>query len=99
MCKITLTHMLEDGIRGDLAMCSTPTRTCAYTREARASGAARSSVGRRHRGRALLGHSIERPSDLTVMRGHWAPLACPRGTDIVRRRRVVVVAPEKFVTM
>ena len=75
--------MLEDGSRGDVAMCSTATRTCAYAREARASGATRSSVGHNRRGRALLRHSIERPGDLTVIRGHRAPLAYPRVTDVV----------------
>ena len=85
--------MLQNGIRADVAMCSTATRTCAYAREARASGATRSSVGLPRRGRALLGHRVKRPGDLTVMRGHWAPLACPRIADVVRRLRVTVVAP------
>ena len=37
MYKLTLKLMLEGGIQGDVAMCSTATRTCAYAREARAS--------------------------------------------------------------
>ena len=73
---------------------STATRTCAYARVASASGATCSSVGLQGSGRALLGHSIERPGGLTVMRRHWAPLACPGVADGVRRLRVAVVAPE-----
>ena len=61
---------------------------------------ARRSVGLHRRGCALLGHSIKRPgSDLTVVRGHWAPLACHRVADVVRRLRVVVVAPEMFMKL
>ena len=94
MCKTTLKLMLQNGIRADVAMCSTATRTCACAREARASGTTRSSVGLHRRGRALLGHRIKRPGgDLTVIRGHWAPLAYSRVTDVVRRLRVAVVAP------
>ena len=47
------------------------------------SGVTRRSVRLQRWGRALLGRSIKRPSDLTVMRGHWAPLAYPRVTDVV----------------
>ena len=99
MCKLTLKPMLEDGSRGDVAMCSTATRTCAYAREARASGATRSSVGHNRRGRALLGHRVKRPGTFTDIRGHWAPLACPRDTDVIRRLHVEVVAPESFVKL
>ena len=74
-------------------------RTYAYARVASAAGTARSSVGLRRRGRAALGQRIEGPSDLTVIRGHWAPLACPRGTDFARRLPIVVVAPEIFVKL
>ena len=95
--KITLKLMLQNGIQGDVAMCSSATRTCAYAREARASGTTRRPVGRRCRGRALLGHRVKRPGDLTVVRGRWAPLACPRVTDVVRRLRIAIVAPESFV--
>ena len=31
------------------------------------------------------------------MRRHWAPLACPRVTDVIRRLHVEVVAPETSV--
>ena len=91
--------MLQNGIRADVAMCSTATRTsCAYAREARASGTTRRPVGLHRGGRALLGHSIKRPrSDLTVIRGQWAPLAYPGVADVVRRLRVEVVATESFV--
>ena len=94
MCKLTLKPMLEDGSRGDVAMCSTATRTCAYAREARASGTTRSSVGHRRRGRALLGHNIKRPGGLTAVCGHWAPLAHSRDTDAIGRRCIAVVTPE-----
>ena len=72
-------------------------RTCAYTRVASASGTTCSSVGLHRGGRAVLGQSIKRPGDLTVVRGRWAPLACPRVTDAVRRLRVAVVAPDGCV--
>ena len=70
MCKTTLKLMLQNGIRADVAMCSTATRTCAYAREARASGATRSSVGLHRRGRALLGHRVKRPAILQSSVGH-----------------------------
>ena len=94
--------MHEDGIRGDAAkMCSTATRTCAYARVAGASGTTRSSVGLDRRGRAVLGHRVKRPGDLTLVRvtsrEHWASLTGSRITDVVRRLRVAVVAPETFV--
>ena len=76
---------------------STATRTCAYARVASASGATCSSVGLQGSGRALLGHSIKRPGDLTVIRGRRATLADARGTDVIRRLRVVVVTPANFV--
>ena len=87
--------MLEHGIRGNVAISSTATRTCAYAREARASETTtRSSVGHRRRGRALLGHNIKRPGDHAVI--HGAPVAYPRGAHVVRRRRIAVVTPESF---
>ena len=61
------------------------------------SGVTRRPVRLQCWGRALLGHRVKRPGGLTVMRRHWAPLACPRITDAVRRLRVAVVAPESFV--
>ena len=88
--------MLQIGIRADVAMCSTATRTCAYAREARASGTTRSSVGHRRRGRALLGHNIKRPGGLTAVCGRWASPAGPRDTDAIGRRRIAVVTPESF---
>ena len=91
--------MLEDGIRGDMATSSTATRTCAYDREARASGTTRSSVGHRRRGRALLGHNIKRSGGLTAACGHWTPPAYSRGTHGVCRRRIAVVTPESFLTL
>ena len=40
------------------------------------------SIGQRRR-RALLGHNVKHPGDLTVIRGRWTPLAYPRVTDAV----------------
>ena len=59
--------------------------------------AARRPVGLCRRGRALLCHSVERAGNITVIRGHWTPLTYPRITDVIRRLRVGVVAPESFV--
>ena len=60
----------------------------------------RRPVGLHRGGRALLRHSIKRPcGNLTVIRGHWAPLACPGVADAVRRLGVVVVTPESCVEM
>ena len=59
----------------------------------------RRPVGLRRRGRALLGKRVKPPGNLTDARGHWAPLAYPRVTNVVRRLRVEVVAPERFVKL
>ena len=69
-------------------------RTCAYTRETRASGATRRPVGHQRRGRALLSQRVERPGDLTGTCGNRAPLACTRVADVVRCLRVEVRAPK-----
>ena len=80
-----------------MAICSKATRTCAYTRGARASGTTRCCVDLHCRDRAVLGHNIKSPGDLTVIRRQWATPANPRLTDVVRRLRIVVVTPEIFV--
>ena len=42
-------------------------------------------------------NSGEYDDDDGVIRGHWTPLTYPRITDVIRRLRVGVVAPESFV--
>ena len=59
---------------------------------------ARRPVDLQRRARALLGQRVERSGGhLTVIRGHWTPLAGPRVTDVVRRLRIAVVAPDMFM--
>ena len=99
MSYAKLKLMPEDGIRGDVAMCSKATRTCAYARVAHASGTTRSSVGLYWRGRADLGQRVQGPGGDTVIRGHCASLACSRDTDVVYRRRIAVITPEMFVEL